>query len=321
YAYCGNDPVNRHDPLGLAELDPSAPSSDAIKSQIEILGETMGLLQAMALERNASDCIGWRPSQFVNSGATGRALGAPQDFLSSVLKVRDRLGSNGYGEWSTDSAIRREFGDYGEDVRAFFVPKGGYTASANTRMNLDLGMQAAGISLDATLALLPLPFPKGTSLVSRGGRAVLDDAAASRSLVLHRDQLIINNYQRYYNDAWLKVTERFNKGRIQIPVGQHWKTVLGQLTDKAARDRLRNFLAREGIAEGPKADVLVNRWLRDPLGSGAYRIPDVRLLQTRKILDGTIGTKTLSMPQPRDFIQFSGGDEVIFVTPTVGPGF
>jgi hypothetical protein len=82
---------------------------------------------------------------------------------------------------------------------------------------------------------------------------------------------------------------------------------------------MQNYLKREGIAEGPQADVLVNRWLRDPAGSGDYRIPDLRLLQTRKILDGTIGTKTLNSPQAIDFLNFSGGFDILFVRPTVGP--
>ena len=61
------------------------------------------------------------------------------------------------------------------------------------------------------------------------------------------------------------------------------------------------------IPEGPGTDVLVNRWLRDPSGSGAYRVPDVRLMRTGKILDGTIGDKTMSSPQVQDFINLSGG--------------
>jgi hypothetical protein len=94
-----------------------------------------------------------------------------------------------------------------------------------------------------------------------------------------------------------------------------WRTVLGQHTDSIARNRLLKFLEREGIPEGPGTDVLVNRWLRDPSGSGKYRIPDLRLNTTGTILDGTIGGKTMSSPQIQDFIQFSGGDKVIIIRP------
>ena len=95
--------------------------------------------------------------------------------------------------------------------------------------------------------------------------------------------------------------------------------MLGQQTDAIARARLPNYLASQGIPEGPGMEVLVNRWLRDPAGSGAYRIPDVRLQQSGTILGGTIGTKTLNTPQVQDFINFSGGNKVIIVRPTVGP--
>jgi len=95
----------------------------------------------------------------------------------------------------------------------------------------------------------------------------------------------------------------------------NWRTVLGQRVDSIARNRLLNYLKREGIPEGPGTDVLVNRWLRDPSGSGKYRIPDLRLKKTEIILDGTIGGKTMSSPQIQDFIQFSGGDKVIIIKP------
>jgi hypothetical protein len=133
------------------------------------------------------------------------------------------------------------------------------------------------------------------------------------------DDVIAANYQRYYNEAAKAVVDRFNAGRIQIPAGVDWHTVLGQEIDSIARNRLRNYLAREGIAEGPGTDVLVNRWLRDPSGSGAYRIPDVRLVRGRLILDGTIGSKTLASPQIRDFVNFSGGYRVIIVRPQLPP--
>lgn len=96
--------------------------------------------------------------------------------------------------------------------------------------------------------------------------------------------------------------------------------MLGQKTVKAARLRLKKFLKREGMAEGHGADALVNRWLRDPSGSGKHRIPDVRLQQTGTILDGTIGNKTSNTPQIVDFQNFSGGNDVIVVKPQVGPG-
>lgn len=130
---------------------------------------------------------------------------------------------------------------------------------------------------------------------------------------------ISSNYQRYYNDAARQVVTRFNRGEVSIPSGVRWRTTLGQQVDNIARLRLRNFLEREGIAEGPQERVRVNRWLRDPAGSGKHRIPDVMLDNSRRILDGTIGRKLLTDPQPTDFAAFSGGYDVRLIRPETGP--
>ena len=135
------------------------------------------------------------------------------------------------------------------------------------------------------------------------------------AMVLHQDQSIINNYKRYYAEGWERVKQQFNAGKIKIPAGMNWQTVLGQKVDAFARQRLHRYLEREEIPEGRGEDVLVNRWLRDPTGSGEYRIPDVRLKRTETILDGTIGKKTLQSPQIEDMVEFSGGDRVIIVRP------
>ncbi len=133
------------------------------------------------------------------------------------------------------------------------------------------------------------------------------------------DDVIAANYQRYYNDAAERVVNSFNRGEIAIPSGANWRQVLGQRIDAIARARLRVFLAREGVPEGPGTEVLVNRFLRDPSGSGRYRIPDVRLEGSQLILEGTIGNKTLADPQIVEFIQFSGGYKVQIVRPQTGP--
>ncbi len=128
-------------------------------------------------------------------------------------------------------------------------------------------------------------------------------------------------YQTAYDEAWTTVVDRFNRGQITIPQGMHWKTVLGWRTDTIARAKLKKWLARHGLVEGPGADVAVNRWLRDPSGSGRYRIPDVLIDLDGVILDGTIGIKLPGSAQLVEFRLFSGGYEVRLVHPQVGPGF
>jgi hypothetical protein len=91
---------------------------------------------------------------------------------------------------------------------------------------------------------------------------------------------------------------------------------LGGLIDRWARLRLRRWLAAEGIADRPGQVIQVNRWLRDPRGSGAYRIPDIRVGGARLIFDGTIGQKTITTEQCIDFLLYSGEDRIIIVRPT-----
>lgn len=86
--------------------------------------------------------------------------------------------------------------------------------------------------------------------------------------------------------------------------------------DNYARSQMRSWLASEGLFEGQGSVIQINRWLRDPTGSGAYRIPDVRIPSANVIFDGTIGIKTSSTPQVIDFGSFSGGNNVIIVRPT-----
>src|SRR5258708_9521688 len=97
------------------------------------------------------------------------------------------------------------------------------------------------------------------------------------------------------------------------------RTVIGREIDAIARGRLRNFLDRVGIAE-PSSDILVNRWLRDPSGSGKYRIPDVNLPNSQRILEGTIAEKTSSTPQVVDIRDYSGGSRVDIIKP-IHPAF
>jgi len=123
-------------------------------------------------------------------------------------------------------------------------------------------------------------------------------------------------YQSYVNQAWLATVKRFNAGKISIPAGQNAWTVLGREVDTIARTSMREQF-------GESQNLLINRWLRDPAGSGAYRIPDVRVVKPDGgsiIFDATIGTKTPFTPQVQDFVRFSNGGRVIIVEPQIGPG-
>ena len=122
---------------------------------------------------------------------------------------------------------------------------------------------------------------------------------------------VATRYQSAYDRAFQLAQSRAAAGRI---AGD--QTTLGRFTDAIARRDVRRWLAgSEGINEGPGRIIQVNRWLRDPAGSGAYRIPDVRIPGVRLSLDGTIGWKGPTTPQLVDIRAFSG-DNILIVRPT-----
>ena len=123
---------------------------------------------------------------------------------------------------------------------------------------------------------------------------------------------VFDRYQVFTDQAYAKTIGQVASGRIAND-----PLVIGRVVDARARSALRRWLANEGIDEGAGGIIQVNRWLRDPTaGSSAYRIPDVRIPGANISLDGTIGWKSATTPQIRDFRLFSGGDNVTIVRPT-----
>jgi hypothetical protein len=123
-------------------------------------------------------------------------------------------------------------------------------------------------------------------------------------------------YQRYTDEAYAATLRAEQRGRLNIPPGISRDTIVGQRTDAIARTRMERWLRNEGIAEGPGQTVQLNRWLRDPSGSGSYRIPDFSFPGGSSIMDGTIGWKWFTTRQVTDFYNFSGGSRITIVRPT-----
>jgi hypothetical protein len=121
-------------------------------------------------------------------------------------------------------------------------------------------------------------------------------------------------YQQFYNEAWQKTVQAFVAGDINISTGQKLMTVLGQRTDAAVRMAMNNWVSAEGLSD----QVIINRRLYDPLGSGRYGIPDVYVPSENLILEGTIGTKTMNTPQIQNFLNWTGG-RVQIINPTIVP--
>ena len=131
-----------------------------------------------------------------------------------------------------------------------------------------------------------------------------------RTMSQFRDA-VVAKYQGFYDRAFQLASTRAAAGRIARD-----QTTIGRFTDAVARRDIRRWLLHaEGIQEGPGRIIQVNRRLIDAAGSGAYRIPDVRIPGARLSLDGTIGWKSADTPQLIDIRRFSG-DDVLVVRPT-----
>jgi len=94
---------------------------------------------------------------------------------------------------------------------------------------------------------------------------------------------VFRRYQQFYDQGYAIAQRRVAAGRLANNARD-----IGSATDRFARLQLRRWLASEGIEEGAGGIIQVNRWLRDPASSTAYRIPDVRIPGARISFDGTI---------------------------------
>jgi hypothetical protein len=124
-------------------------------------------------------------------------------------------------------------------------------------------------------------------------------------------QVSYERYQGYVNDAYDAATAAESKGLLR----GNPNTRIGNFVDRESALRYKQWLASEGVTEGPGSVVEMNRWLRDPAGSGLYVRPDIRIPSAGSILDATVGWKWSTDTQIMRFSKFSGGDRITIVRP------
>jgi hypothetical protein len=174
---CGNDPVNKHDALGMAPLSSCAPSDKEIAAQIRALEGSLAIQRRTALNRNSQDCIGWRPEQFVKWGSDAEY--SALHFLRNVQSARKALGPDGYGKWSTSTVLNRTFGDtYNEEILRYFEPEGGYVVSPEMRQQFQAVSTLATVYVG--LAVGALPGPEELLLAGLANRSQM---AANRGML------------------------------------------------------------------------------------------------------------------------------------------
>lgn len=90
---------------------------------------------------------------------------------------------------------------------------------------------------------------------------------------------------------------------------------MGIASGSAHPTPLKAWFDSDGIPEGTGGIVQMNRWLRDPVGSGLYVGPDVRIPGAGKIFDASVGFEPFNNTQIVRFGQCSNGDMIILVQP------
>jgi hypothetical protein len=126
-------------------------------------------------------------------------------------------------------------------------------------------------------------------------------------------------YQALVDQGYTNALQDLRDGTIRLRPGVSENTVLGARTDKFARDGMKQFFAGEGISEGVGRIAQLNRYLRDPSGTGAYRIPDLSIPGANQIFDASLASKSWSLPQVQGFYNYSGGSHVTIVRPIANP--
>lgn len=117
-------------------------------------------------------------------------------------------------------------------------------------------------------------------------------------------------YQQYTDEAYDAALAAEEEGLLR----GNASTRIGSFVDDRTRARMASWFDYEGIPEGPDALVQLNRWLRDPAGTGEYVRPDVQL--PGAILDATVGRKS---PDSRQLVRndaYSGGKPTTIVRPS-----
>jgi hypothetical protein len=118
-------------------------------------------------------------------------------------------------------------------------------------------------------------------------------------------------YQGFVDNAYVAAQRLEAKGLLR----GNPNTRVGDYVDRISSRDLKGYLASEGITEGPNSLVQMNRWLRDPAGTGLYVRPDVHVPSAGRIYDATVGFKAYNSTQIQRFGQYSGGNYITVVRP------
>lgn len=233
-----------------------------------------------------------------------------------------RRGPNGFVEYearksvAADKLLRRgrtvEAGElYGPEVATAIGGVATMGARANALASLSRASNAIEgiiVESDSGAAALRPAAPvavatAGATIGPKIGRSGYESWAEFNAEAYRR-------YQQFADDAY---DVALAAERDSLLPGNA-STRIGDFVDRDTRFRMAEWLSREGIPEGPGNSVQLNRWLRNPDGSGEYVRPDVQL--PGAIMDATVGHKTPNTPQIIRNAAYSGGKPTTIVRPS-----
>lgn len=156
--------------------------------------------------------------------------------------------------------------------------------------------------------------PAASALQSRGSTAANTDMGKNPygrfGSIEALQKAAGGKYQQFIDEGYAIALERLAQGRLPIRKGFDEKHALGVVMDDYARVRMKAWLRSEGISEGRKGVVQVNRRLYNPDRS-EYTVPDLRI--GNKIWDGSMTRKRYDTPQVQKFYRY-GGDVGVYIT-------
>lgn len=200
---------------------------------------------------------------------------------------------------------------------AGLTPFGSITFAAARAFGTSEGTQAIAVDVANTVNVALVDF----AVSGRSGVVAAESAPEFVGPLIGKSgfrtsgdfaEAVGTRYQGYVDDAYVVGQKLESQGLLR----GNPNTRLGDYVDRTSARRLGAYLNSEGGAEGPNSLVQMNRWLRDPAGSGLYVRPDVRISAAGRIYDATVGFKAYNSTQITRFGQYSGGDRITVVRPS-----
>lgn len=251
----------------------------------------------------------------------GDAKDIVDPIVNGITGVADaiRSGPNGLVEYEAEKSVRSEelirqertieAGElYGPEVSA-----GGGLASGASRFARLVprlrsfgtveGVVAESSSGDVALQSAPAVAAARGTIGPKIGRSGYESWAEFNAEAYRR-------YQQFTDEAYDAALAAERNGVLD----GNPNTRVGAFVDDLSRARMAAWLKHEGIQEGPGGLVQLNRWLRNPAGTGEYVRPDVQL--PGAIMDATVGRKSFESAQLQRNAEYSGGKPTTIVRPS-----